>query len=443
MPKINYHPHQREIAELLRTRDGIIAHHGLGSGKTLTAINAANELGIPALAVVPASLRENFKKEMLKANPSVPIDVMSYEGFYRSRPDLSGRMLILDEAHRIKNEDSVRSKVISELSRRAKKRLLLTGTPIQNKPHDIAMLANVAAGSDILPSNETEFNSKYLRRKNKSIMDIIKKRDPGYAYTNNEEYRSLVDQYMHRYQPESSIENFPNVNYSEVPVEMSPEQYEAYKAFERGAGSDVRDIIAGASEAKKKGMGRLNSFLNKTRQISNIESSGKLSPKMQKVLENIEGGKGPSLVYSNFIGSGIDPLRAALEERNKMVGVFTGELNDARKKAIVDEYNNRKLDALLISSAGSEGLDLKGTRSVHIVEPHWNDPKINQVIGRSARYNSHSHLPVNERNVDVVRYISKRPSSFMDYFIKRPPTTDEYLRDLSLKKSEVNRMFLS
>ena len=46
MPKIKYLPHQIEVAEFLKNRDGLIAHHGLGSGKTLTAINAANELGL-------------------------------------------------------------------------------------------------------------------------------------------------------------------------------------------------------------------------------------------------------------------------------------------------------------------------------------------------------------------------------------------------------------
>ena len=401
MPKIKYLPHQIEVAEFLKNRDGLIAHHGLGSGKTLTAINAANELGLPATAVVPASLRENFRKEIEKANPSVPIDVMSYEGFSKNRPDLSGRMLILDEAHRIKNEDSVRSKAIRELSLRAKKRLLLTGTPIQNKPHDISTLLNVAAGYDALPMGENEFNSKYMNKKTPGILGILRGEKARTELANEQEYRSIIDAYMHRYTPEKSIETFPNVNYTDVPVEMSPEQYEQYKLFERGAGKDVGDIISGDRQVSKRNMARLNSFLNKTRQISNINSDGKLSPKLEKILENIEANQGPQLIYSNFIDSGINPLVEELRNRNKSVGMFTGSMSDLEKKQIVDRYNNNELDAFLISSAGSEGLDLKGTRGVHAVEPHWNDPKIDQVIGRSARFNSHSHLPVKDRNVNV------------------------------------------
>jgi superfamily II DNA/RNA helicase len=141
--------------------------------------------------------------------------------------------------------------------------------------------------------------------------------------------------------------------------------------------------------------------------MSNVGKDGELSPKFKAMIENIENSKRPNLVYSNFIDSGVEPLAQELMDRGKRVGTFTGQLNDLQKKELVERYNRGMLDALLVSSAGAEGLDLKGTGAVHIAEPHWNDPKINQVIGRSARFNSHSHLPEKDRNVEVFRYISK------------------------------------
>ena len=48
---------------------------------------------------------------------------------------------------------------------------------------------------------------------------------------------------------------------------------------------------------------------------------------------------------------------------------------------------------------------MKRARVVIIMEPHWNDELIKQVIGRAARYESHSQLPESQRNVIVYRFI--------------------------------------
>ncbi|AEJ34784.1 helicase conserved C-terminal domain (PFAM) [Acanthamoeba polyphaga mimivirus] len=98
---------------------------------------------------------------------------------------------------------------------------------------------------------------------------------------------------------------------------------------------------------------------------------------------------------------------------------------------IVNNYNNGLFKVLLISSAGSESLDLKNTRQVHIMEPHWNESKIIQVIGRSIRYGSHISLPQNERKVDIYRWISIFPNQY------RNISADEYLTTLSQRKMEL------
>jgi hypothetical protein len=99
------------------------------------------------------------------------------------------------------------------------------------------------------------------------------------------------------------------------------------------------------------------------------------------------------------------------------------------------------LNTLLVSSAGGEGLDLKGARGVHILEPHFNDEKINQVIGRAARYKSHANLPEEDRNVQVYKYQSKFPKNWLGQEDKRP-TADQYLYNLSERKSDLNNKFL-
>ncbi len=56
---------------------------------------------------------------------------------------------------------------------------------------------------------------------------------------------------------------------------------------------------------------------------------------------------------------------------------------------------------MLITKAGSEGIDFKGTRRIIIMEKDFSSAAINQIVARGARYMSHEHLPAAERKVDV------------------------------------------
>jgi superfamily II DNA or RNA helicase len=116
---------------------------------------------------------------------------------------------------------------------------------------------------------------------------------------------------------------------------------------------------------------------------------------------------------------------------------FTGELDDMQKKQVVEKYNKRKIDVLLLSSSGGEGLDLKNTRQIHIMEPHWNDSKIDQVIGRGIRYKSHEELDEKDRHVKVYYWLS---TPYYNDETKKDNkdkiSADEYLYMLTEKKTE-------
>lgn len=107
-------------------------------------------------------------------------------------------------------------------------------------------------------------------------------------------------------------------------------------------------------------------------------------------------------------------------------------------------YNEGKLRALLLSSAGGEGLDLKGTRVVQLLEPHWNEEKLKQVIGRGVRYKSHEGLPPEQRNVEIQRYFATRsPSSLFERIGWKEPgkSSDEYLAARAQEKERLLEQF--
>jgi len=81
---------------------------------------------------------------------------------------------------------------------------------------------------------------------------------------------------------------------------------------------------------------------------------------------------------------------------------------------------------------------------MQILEPHWNDEKINQVEGRGIRYKSHEHLPPEERNVRIQRFLSTRiPSGVLERVRLKTPGlgVDEYLAQMAKEKNRLNEEF--
>lgn len=185
-----------------------------------------------------------------------------------------------------------------------------------------------------------------------------------------------------------------------------------------------------------------------------------LSPKMNKMLEILKSSKGLSFVYSSFkILEGLDIFAKVLEAN----GFQEYDINDKYKNLEVPKYaiysgsedletrqqllnvftdsdnkNGEYLSILMATSAGAEGLDLKNIRRVLIMEPHWNEVLIQQIIGRAVRRNSHKDLPINERNVDVYRFISSFSSTQkIDSPDKSGLSTDEHILELAKKKKKL------
>lgn len=73
-------------------------------------------------------------------------------------------------------------------------------------------------------------------------------------------------------------------------------------------------------------------------------------------------------------------------------------------------YNNNLgeiIKVFMITASGSEGINLRNTRHVHIMEPYWNPVRAEQVIGRARRICSHQGLPLELQTVEVFLYLMK------------------------------------
>ncbi len=444
-PGVTLQAHQNDVLEKLKETDALLLFHGLGSGKTLSSI-AATE-GDDVTVVAPASLRSNYKKELNKfvASPKDrdKYNVISYEGALAGKEGF-GDTLVVDEIHRIANADSGRSKKIVEMADHYGKRIGLTGTPLVNHPSEMVPILRFLNPEDTsIPTNRSEFNNRFIGRRTIPVGWINKVRgfDDGIknVVINQDQIRQAIGGKIHYHDMDQK--DYPTVDEEVVKVPMSRGQENVYKTVTNKADPIIAAKVRKNMPLSTSEMRNMNFFLQAARQSSNNDGryggSG-VTPKIEKIvddfvdeIENKKDFKG--VIYSNYIESGLDQIGKLLSDNDVKYERFTGGMNDKQKASVVDKYNAGKTNALLVSSAGAEGLDLKGTNMVQISEPHWNKAKIDQVIGRAARYKSHAHLPEGQRNVKVKKYQS---------VVKRGTSADEYLEQMSIDKDKLNQVFL-
>jgi superfamily II DNA or RNA helicase len=456
-------PHQQKVLEKISdpNQHGLIIWHGLGSGKTRSSIESYKSLNPDsAIVALPKSLEENYLKELDKWDNSHSkkqnLSLLSQQllGRLSNTDKLNPDMLIVDEAHRARTSGTNLNKALTDLAKKSNKVLLLTGTPVYNKPNDISALVNMAAGKDVLPVSDADFAEKYIDKK--KVYPSLWKRflgvTPGEVKSlkNKDKLKSILEQYVDYYP--GSKEHFPDISTETVKVEMSPEQVDIYNTVLKKIPWVLRKKIQLGMPANKRETEKLVAFLSGLRALSNSSSGFVLdenkvhSPKIDKAYENLQkmlksdpGAK--AIVYSNYLNNGVNIYKALLEKDKIPYGEFSGEVKNSVRDKLVKEYNKNKLKVLLLSSAGGEGLDLKGTRLVQLLEPHFNNEKINQVIGRAARYKSHDELPEDKRKVLVQHYLSQLPKT--GWLIKkRDMSTDEYLQQMADDKQKLNNQVL-
>jgi len=175
----------------------------------------------------------------------------------------------------------------------------------------------------------------------------------------------------------------------------------------------------------------------------------KYSKKMSNICNIIRNTEGIVLIYSQYIDGGVVPMALALEEMGftkysenestnkslfrtppcepldaitmlprpqvlreafrpaKYIMITGNKMYSPNNAAEIDytklteNSDGSRVKVILISKAGSEGLDFKHIRQIHILEPWFNMNRIEQIIGRGVRNLSHCGLPFNQRNVQI------------------------------------------
>lgn len=432
--KLTLKRHQLNVANFLIKERGVIVVHSVGTGKTLTAIATAQCLLIrkqvdKVIVITPTSLQDNFKKQMKMY--SSKIDFKNYT-FYtiqslvvllENNENLNSQnsLVIIDEAHNLRTLDGIRFKYIEKYLKKASKVLLLTATPLINYRHDIINLVSLIRGEKAI--NADQFDSLLLKENKKKLEAYLK---------------NILSFYSKDSKDDS---NFPSKKINEVFLQMDSDYLKSYENIENGKVSQIPDFSGK----------NINVFYNGVRRASNIIE--KKSPKIdwikKKIVENI---KSKFVIFSHFLNMGIKPIMKALDKYNVKYAHITGELSINKRQEAVDAYNSNEITILFISKAGSEGLDLKNTSYIIILEPAWNENSIEQIIGRGVRYKSHEGLSSSKKHVIIYKLYLIKPieyknlnkiisNNYLEYKDKIL-SVDLYLRNFSwLKQQELISFF--
>lgn len=409
--------HQINAIDYLMKHRGVIAAHGVGSGKTLTAVAASQCIldenpRMKIVVVTPTSLQKNFKKEMVAYGIDENDKRYSFythtkfaKNFVGGKGCTKNTFLIIDEAHffrtQIKGNKGKSAQSAVDCAKKAGKILLLTATPIYNDPKDILNLVAMVKGKDPLTRKEFE-----------EIID------------DNKEFSKYFGCIFSIFKSPKSAD-YPSMKEENVEFVMDPKYYKEYRKIEKTEVSD--------------GVSNPWAFMSGLR-TATLE----LEPcyKCEWIMEKIMQGR-KTVLFSSFVDKGINRMKEMFEEEGIDYVEVTGKMTQAKRNEAVEKFNDDNSDVkiMIISEAGGEGLDLKGVRDVIIMESGWNRAAEMQIIGRAVRYKSHAKLPQKERNVTVYYLMVVKPVEGLDED-DNFPSADTMLRNMTDEKQEGIENFL-
>lgn len=434
--KIEYTLYQQFLKEYVKTKkDGMLLYHAMGSGKTISSILMAKELYKTGKykrinVLLPASIKPSFIKEIKKISSTLPIDLYSYNTakLIDNLPvsAINDSITIIDEIHNLVSMMVNNSKIGNKIYRTFDKSkncfvIGLSGTPIINDQYELSILFNIIKPKSFLLEGDLKYTAG-------EIYDRIKNMVSYYEGPTKEsdifprKIEHVVKLKMSRHQ-----ENYFSI------MAKKEEKAEEKKIKQRKKKLVEKNIIDGRHAKKIP-----DSFLSKTRQACNMSDPGtsdeelsrnlrKYSVKFDEILKTIQKTDGKVLVYSNFVTSTINILKKVFKMNNIKYIDYIGGKTDAERKTMIEKFNRKNdIQVILASKCGCEGINLLNVRQVHVVEPHWNNARIDQVIARAIRLCSHNSLSPADRVVDIYKYYAIS-SKFV--------TSDIKIKEIANKKS--------
>ncbi len=391
----------------------------VGLGKTIEACLVLKEYWIRGMArkvlvLTPPGLVTQWKGELLEkfelvaATPDGVEFRRNQERFWKEEPlvvasiamarmephaqaigGVNWDMVIVDEAHSLKNRTSSNWKLVNSLTK--KFILMLTATPVENNLLELYNLITVLKPG--LLATEAEFKKLFVT--------------PGKPKSprNPERLHELLKEVMIRNTRAVADVRLPHRIASSIVVRPSDAEAELYAlvssfvqrnyktggtmslAFEwmqRHAGSSphsLRHAVGRAlSEDRAVAAGGNRKALE---QIHEASSSLLDSGKGQRLGEMLAGHSGKSVVFTDFIQT-LEYLEQICQRHGIRYAAFRGDMSRDQKDAAIGRFRD-EVPVLLSTGSGGEGRNLQFANTVINFDLPWNPMRLEQRVGRVHR----------------------------------------------------------
>lgn len=430
---LDYFPFQRAGIAFALERENILFGDEPGLGKTIQAVGVINadERCRRVLVVCPATLRINWRREsekwsvrrpnilMLSGTPSsasadliprlfdtlrrngaeVDIAIINFDVLKRWQAVLSAvdwDLIVIDEAHKAKGgKKTQRGQACLALAKRARRRLLLTGTPLPNKVAELLPLLEMLDAVKIFGSGW-----KFLERYAGAYQDRF-----GWHFdgaTNLEELqdklrgsvmvRRLKSEVLKELPPKRrQIIELPAVTSRQkslIEQEARAERAQQKKRAELRAQVELAKAFGTPADytqavnALKAGMSASFEEISRLRHETALE---KLPQAIEHIEDMLEGtGK---LIVGAHHRDVLEKLLAHFNEKRERAVILYGGMSDADKQASVDRFQNDPTCNLFLGSilAAGVGLTLTAASNMCLVELDWVPANVSQFEDRFSR----------------------------------------------------------
>jgi SNF2 family DNA or RNA helicase len=410
--KVKPFPHQLQTAErvLNEMRGRAILADEVGLGKTIEAGLIMKEYMVRGLAkkiliLVPASLVIQWTKELNQkfGIPAVAqkkeymwrqydvvvasIDTAKRDPHRRHVLDIDYDMLIIDEAHKLKNKRTRNYQFVKEIKK--KYCLLLTATPIQNEMDELYNLINLLKPGHL--GHTSTFSSNYVEGKRQA--------------KNNEKLKMEIEKVMIRNKRSDGGIQFTTRRVQSIPIELSPEEMTLYNGVTRFVREQYHSGMGGfhslalitlqrevCSSREAAFMTLYNMYhrlpedsplrsqiMELVEMIKKIETHSKAA----KTVELIQQINDKVIIFTEYRATQ-NYLQKYLSEHGITSVPFRGGFKRSKKDWMTDLFQNRA-QVLIATEAGGEGINLQFCNQVINYDLPWNPMRVEQRIGRVHR----------------------------------------------------------
>ncbi|CAD6564662.1 MAG: DNA-dependent ATPase protein rad54 [Alectoria sarmentosa] len=341
-----------------------------------------------------------------------PVLIVSYETLRLNVGELSNTpigLLLCDEGHRLKNGESQTFEALNGLN--VSRRVILSGTPIQNDLSEYFSLLNFANPS--LLGTRMEFRKQYelpiLRGRDAAGTDADQKKG-------NErlaELLALVNKFIIR-RTNDILSKYLPVKYEHVVFcDLAPFQLDLYNHFIQSP--DIKSLLRGKGSQPLKAIGMLKKLCNHPDLLNlpddlpgceqyfpddyvpkdargrdrDVKSwySGKMQV-LDRMLARIRQDTNDKIVLISNYTQTLDIFDKLCRSRNYGVLRLDGTMNVNKRQKLVDKFNDPEGEEfvfLLSSKAGGCGLNLIGANRLVLFDPDWNPAADQQALARVWR----------------------------------------------------------